>query len=98
MGFLRELFTACYNTQTGQIMNCEKGSLVWHHEFRHKIQQEKYSLISTYSVLNIAGLTIIMMLKDARTWVIALLLIICVILLEIDAWIYAVHQKWWVNG
>lgn len=94
---LKELF-AYYDPVKDKIVNTNKYSLAWWHEKGHQVQRKKDKLskaqllIDTFAICII--LRIAMLLKDF--WIAIILIIIAFILLilEIDAWIYAFkHYK-----
>ena len=90
MCHLKELFSAYYDPNTNKIMNCTEGSIIWHHENRHLIQQEKYGYFTHLTLAIWIVLTLIIITEE---WILSYLLLIGLIVPEIDAWIYAII-KW----
>lgn len=87
--FLNEFMTAYYDTNTNKIMNCTENSIIWFHEKRHLIQQEKYSLFTYITILVWFGIVLIIL---SEQWKIAYGILAILILPEIDAWLYAIYM------
>jgi len=82
-----------------KIMNCKRGTAAWFHESRHKIQEERWSLISLTSQLEhwltlLIFLAALFQMYDYVYWL-ALGLLINDYCLEIDAEIYAFYKVGW---
>ena len=89
MYLLKELTTAYYDRQTGQIYNSTPGSLIWWHEMGHSKQKinpnwQYTPLIAitliAFGFIDYAGVAIMFYWANH-------------ILLELDAWAYAVKIK-----
>ena len=103
---IKELFTARYNIVHGKIEGCKKGSLVWHHENRHKKQYSKglhchiftwAYLLSTVlgSILLAFGIVFkVFKLTLPAIGAVATPLLSLVIYFEIEAWVVAGYRKY----
>ncbi len=87
--FLNEFITAYYDPNTNKIVNCAEGSIIWFHEKRHLIQQEKYSLFTYITILVWFGIVLTIL---SEQWKIAYGILSLLIFPEIDAWLYAIYM------
>ena len=103
-GTIQRLFKAKYDIHQQEIVGATEGSIVWHHEDRHRQQCEDYHLREVLSYLGIVLYAVggafipygwsVGKLKAAfvLTGIAATPLIAVNLLMEIDAWQYCIRK------
>lgn len=77
-----------YNSLTKEIEGCEKNSLVYWHEMRH-VWHDKIGLISIWSFVLTAIPFVVLLTQD---WHWAGFAVGFTIVIELDAWVFAVRR------
>ena len=103
IGFVKELFTARYDSDDNMIIGCKEGGIVWQHEARHKEQFNNsifkkfyYGSLFFFQIGGLAFLYITFTepLGFAGVGLVGTPHLIMVLLSEIDAWIVAFCRKY----
>lgn len=101
-----ELFTAYYDATRDEIKGCKKGSLVYLHEYRHKIQFNSnfgkiFQFIEMYIFRVFCGIGVFLAFVDFKNriyWfascgILMIPSVLIIQIFEIDAWIYAFRKR-----
>jgi hypothetical protein len=102
---LRQSLKAHYDINNDEIIGCEEGTLIWHHEYRHKLQYNSdyvKEIASWLNVLMVSIGTVLLLLgiRDGRireaifgVGLLALPMIAFHLLIELDAWQYCLRKS-----
>lgn len=84
---------ASYNTVTGEINGCAYGTITWWHEARHKQQFEEILPVLPRIVTYNNFILLFTIILFTGLWQLAVLPVALALLLELDAWAWAIWKK-----
>ena len=97
-----EFFTAKYDSFDDKIIGCTKGTMIWDHEDRHRMQFEclfNRPWFRTFNDLNVIAISSMVLLVAFRNDLWPMVWLACTPLCgfqigaELDAWFYAIIQR-----
>ena len=95
--------SAYYNPRTRQIVGCKRGTLTWYHEWRHRLQDlggwvdtcnyVRLAFLIASIIVASVGVLLPSFFMSVMILVMVIGILLLELLLELDAWVYAVMRK-----